>query len=313
MRTKKQRVEEEDLEEVNQADSTPDLYAFFSISKTATPAEIKKAYHKLCLVYHPDKLATLKTDEDKLEATKKFQELAKFYNVLSDVDKKARYDSTGAIDDTDEARFEGMRPPGGWDKYFKDLWGGLVTEQSINVFAAKYKGSLEEKVDLFEAYKTSEGNMDTVLDSVPLCTYEDEDRFRAIVAEAVKNGDVPKYKKFFTVDKAATEKKEASDLEDLSAKMMQKKNDRLGSLIEKLEREEAERNSTAKGGKGKKAMKKAASEPSEEEFQKLQDKLFNKEKGKENNTEDKGKRKKTAPPTEGTRSSKRLKPYAKAE
>jgi hypothetical protein len=36
--------------------------------------------------------------------------------------------------------FEGMRPEGGWDQFFRELWSGLVTNDSISKFELKYRG-----------------------------------------------------------------------------------------------------------------------------------------------------------------------------
>ena len=64
------------------------------VSKTATEAEIKKAYRKLAIQYHPDKYAT-KPEVEQKEAEEKFKEAAEAYSVLSDKDKRARYDQFG--------------------------------------------------------------------------------------------------------------------------------------------------------------------------------------------------------------------------
>ena len=53
---------------------------------------VKRAYHKLSLKVHPDRV---KDDKKKADATKKFQAMGKAYAVLSDKEKKAIYDETG--------------------------------------------------------------------------------------------------------------------------------------------------------------------------------------------------------------------------
>ena len=71
-----------------------DYYEVLGVSKTATDAEIKKAYRKLAIQYHPDKQQD-KSEQEKKEAEEKFKEAAEAYSVLSDKDKRARYDQFG--------------------------------------------------------------------------------------------------------------------------------------------------------------------------------------------------------------------------
>lgn len=69
--------------------SKRDFYEILGIDRSASEADIKKAYRKLALKYHPDK-----NPGDK-EAEEKFKEAAEAYEVLSDPNKKARYDQYG--------------------------------------------------------------------------------------------------------------------------------------------------------------------------------------------------------------------------
>ena len=66
-----------------------DYYEVLGINKNASEAEIKKAYRKLALQYHPDK------NPDDAKAEEKFKEAAEAYEILSDANKKARYDQFG--------------------------------------------------------------------------------------------------------------------------------------------------------------------------------------------------------------------------
>ena len=99
-----------------------DYYEVLGVERTASAAEIKKAYRKLAIQYHPDK-----NPGDK-EAEEKFKEAAEAYRVLSDADKKARYDQFG---------FEGVSGAGGGSGFggagmdmndifsmFGDIFGG---------------------------------------------------------------------------------------------------------------------------------------------------------------------------------------------
>jgi molecular chaperone DnaJ len=69
--------------------SKRDFYEVLGISKSANEGEIKKAYRKMALKYHPDK------NPGDNEAEEKFKEAAEAYEVLSDPNKKARYDQYG--------------------------------------------------------------------------------------------------------------------------------------------------------------------------------------------------------------------------
>lgn len=94
-----------------------DYYEVLGVDKNASADEIKKAYRKLAIKYHPDK-----NPGDK-EAEEKFKEAAEAYSVLSDADKKARYDQFG------HAGVEGAGPDfsggfGNLNDILNDLFGG---------------------------------------------------------------------------------------------------------------------------------------------------------------------------------------------
>ena len=94
-----------------------DYYEVLGVSKTASADEIKKAYKKLALQYHPDR------NPDNKEAEEKFKEVAEAYSILSDADKKARYDQFG------HAGVEGAGPDfsggfGNLNDILNDLFGG---------------------------------------------------------------------------------------------------------------------------------------------------------------------------------------------
>jgi molecular chaperone DnaJ len=69
--------------------SKRDFYEILGIAKTATPEEIKKAYRKVAIQFHPDK------NPGNKEAEEKFKEAAEAYEVLSDPEKRAQYDRFG--------------------------------------------------------------------------------------------------------------------------------------------------------------------------------------------------------------------------
>ena len=69
-----------------------DYYEILGVSKNATPDEIKSAYRKLALKYHPDR------NPDNKEAEEKFKTAAEAYSVLSDHEKRKHYDQYGTAD-----------------------------------------------------------------------------------------------------------------------------------------------------------------------------------------------------------------------
>lgn len=94
-----------------------DYYEVLGVDKNASAEDIKKAYRKMAIKYHPDK-----NPGDK-EAEEKFKEAAEAYSVLSDADKKARYDQFG------HAGVEGAGPDfsggfGNLNDILNDLFGG---------------------------------------------------------------------------------------------------------------------------------------------------------------------------------------------
>jgi molecular chaperone DnaJ len=78
-----------------------DFYETLGLSKSATQAEIKKGYRKMAIKYHPDK------NPDDTAAEENFKKAAEAYEILSDDNKKARYDQYG------HAGFDGPQGGGG--------------------------------------------------------------------------------------------------------------------------------------------------------------------------------------------------------
>jgi molecular chaperone DnaJ len=110
-----------------------DYYEVLGVEKNASDSEIKKAYRKLAMKYHPDKAG------DDKEAEEKFKEASEAYEVLSDKDKKARYDQYGHAglegafgqggfswsDFTHASDFSDLFGEGGFSSIFEQFFGGF--------------------------------------------------------------------------------------------------------------------------------------------------------------------------------------------
>lgn len=107
-----------------------DYYEVLGVSRSASLEEIKKAYRKMAMQYHPDKNAGNK------QAEERFKELSEAYEVLSDADKRQRYDQFG------HAGVKSSFGPGGFD-FFRDFTHGADFQ---DVFGDLFGGSIFEDV-----------------------------------------------------------------------------------------------------------------------------------------------------------------------
>ena len=108
-----------------------DYYDVLGVNKSASPEELKSAYRKLAVKYHPDK------NPGNTKAEEKFKEASEAYGILSDKEKKQNYDNFG------HAAFEngGGRPGGGFGGFsgadfsdiFEDFFGDLYVQVKTEV------------------------------------------------------------------------------------------------------------------------------------------------------------------------------------
>lgn len=210
-----------------------DPYVVLAIDdRSASQDDIKRAYRKAALKYHPDKAAPA----DKATAHTKFQEVAFAFAILSDERRRRRYDTTGSTEeslDLDDDDFN-------WSDFFRELYDNAVTDEKINDFATEYKGSEEERDAVLEAYEKHKGSMTKVYQEVMLSDMvEDEDRFREIIDAAIEAEEVEAWKKYTQESESARRKRianakkqkggEAGEVEELKKEMEQKKQKKAGS------------------------------------------------------------------------------------
>lgn len=72
------------------------------VTKDVTASQLRKAYYKKCLTYHPDKLSSELTNDERELSKKKFQAISLAYTILSDEEKRAEYDESGDLWDDDD-------------------------------------------------------------------------------------------------------------------------------------------------------------------------------------------------------------------
>jgi molecular chaperone DnaJ len=114
-----------------------DYYEVLGVSKSADKNEIKKAYRKVAMKFHPDK------NPDNKEAEAKFKEAAEAYEILSDADKKARYDRYGHAGVDPQAGFGGRGGSMNMEDIFTHF--GDIFGDSGGPFDSFFRGSTSSR------------------------------------------------------------------------------------------------------------------------------------------------------------------------
>lgn len=162
------------------------LYAILGCERDASAKELKKAFRKRSLLWHPDKC---RGDED---ASARFVAMCEAHSILADPERRRVYDETGEIVDA-EGDAQDAKTEAEWQEYWRCLFP-KVTLADIEAFAARYRGSEEERADLLQAYVQFEGDMDLLLEVVMCSSEDDEARFEAVIDAAVAAGQVPRFR-----------------------------------------------------------------------------------------------------------------------
>lgn len=260
-----------------------DPYAVLEVDKSATPIDIKRAYKKLSLKHHPDKV---QQKGGELDATL-FPKIQFAYSILSDASKRQRYDATGSLglagDDDADGFFD-------WKEYFQSMTDKLTIDM-IEEDRAKYQGSEEEREDILHNFAYYEGDFLRLFEVVPHLEFDEAQEARAfeIIENGIAEGALEldknmrktwdKYRKSRkTKVKQQLKKmaKEAQEAEKLSRKLGQKRASSENDLRAMIQRKNAKgldnliSNLEAKYGGKKRDV------PDDEEFAKIQEKMMKK-------------------------------------
>ncbi len=110
-----------------------DYYETLGVSRTATEAELKKAYRKMAMKYHPDR------NPDNADAEAHFKEAKEAYEVLADAQKRAAYDQFGHAGVDQSAG--GQRGAGGFSDIFGDVFNDIFGASGRGGGRQSYRGA----------------------------------------------------------------------------------------------------------------------------------------------------------------------------
>ncbi len=113
-----------------------DYYEILGVEKNATKEDIKKAYRKLAMQFHPDR------NPGNKEAEEKFKEAAEAYEVLSNDDKRAKYDRFGHQGLRGGQDFQGFNNVNDIFSHFSDIFGGAF---GGSIFEDFFGGSTQQR------------------------------------------------------------------------------------------------------------------------------------------------------------------------
>src|SRR5574340_488943 len=174
-----------------------DYYKILGISRTASADDIRKAYRKLAMKYHPDRNPGDKAAEEK------FKEINEAYQVLSDSDKKSRYDQLGSAysnwqqrggtpNDFDWSQWFGGQPRGGaaggtrveygdvndlFSDFFRTIFGGEPSQGGRRASGRVPSYEQPVEISLKEAYEGTTRQLQT-----------DERRVKVRIPPGVRTG-----------------------------------------------------------------------------------------------------------------------------
>ncbi|KAH3668349.1 hypothetical protein OGAPHI_002103 [Ogataea philodendri] len=190
-----------------------DPYKELGCEQNDAPPAIKKAYYKLCLKYHPDKLS----EKDQVKYKTKFEKIQFSYQVLGDQKRRERYDRTGNLDESvpDDDDFD-------WYSFFQEMRNSdvKVTSELIQKDKESYQESHEEYEDVLETMIYYQGDFLKLFETIPHLEFGDseEARMYKLVNQMVEAGDLQDYKRWqkYVKNRVSEKKKLARKLRNES-------------------------------------------------------------------------------------------------
>lgn len=186
------------------------FYECLDVDVKATSQEIRKAYYKLALKYHPDRIPVSCDDESKKDIESKFKSISYAYEILANPENRKIYDENPM------AFSQGTTDVSRYTQLFTK-----ITTQDIDDFKNHYVGSTEELEDILASYMKNFGDIIKVTEEVFFGSVHEEERYleiikrqiaREIIPDYISNGKSPdsQRKKAQRLKKAAKEAKEAA-------------------------------------------------------------------------------------------------------
>ncbi len=173
-----------------------DYYHVLGVDKNANAAEIKAAYRKLALKWHPDRNKTK-------EAEAKFKEINEAYEILSSPEKKSKYDQFGhAAFGQGGNPFSGQNPFGGYystgNINLEDLFGSGGFSDPFDVFSAFFGGSpfgSQSKYQARPRYQLKVSFMDAIKGAEKTITHQGKE-YQVKIPAGIDEGTKMRYTDF---------------------------------------------------------------------------------------------------------------------
>lgn len=183
-------------------------YDLLSVSPTASPAEIRKAFRLLALKHHPDRAGNTP------EATDFFTQLRAVHDLLLDPARREEYDAHG---DTGTLHGGESKIDANAAACFFASAGARLSEDDVLRYETEYRNGNDECEDLLDFYNRFDGNVKRVLDYIPYSNESDLVRFVTFWDKKIKAGELEKEGKYPKARKPLLKKGKGLE-RDLTAK-----------------------------------------------------------------------------------------------